>query len=64
MGKKTTQHEGAVCHASRKDTLGPSEQFCALEPADGTCQFTANVSIPMLCCHCRRWNRRVRKRSA
>lgn len=36
VGKKTMQHEGAVCCALWQDTLAPPEQFCALDPADGT----------------------------
>ncbi|XP_068253462.1 deubiquitinase DESI2-like [Nyctibius grandis] len=45
VGKKTTQHEGAACHASCQDTLAPTEQFRAPEPADGACQFKANYWI-------------------
>ncbi|XP_009577512.1 PREDICTED: desumoylating isopeptidase 2-like, partial [Fulmarus glacialis] len=44
-GKKTTQREGAVCRAPCQDTLAPTEQFCALEPAGGSCQFKANYWI-------------------
>lgn len=38
------QHEGAVCCASWQDMLAHPEQFCALDLADGTWQFKANVS--------------------